>query len=286
MASNTVRLQTNIPLIGTIKYVDFSATTNPQYSDQISLRGDFDGQPAGSRVYLPVRMEGDFQSLGIIGQREPNGNYRMLLRDPRVQILRTEDGNKKFTTVELLSGGGAAPQQPARQYGNPQTQHTTQTQATAADPKAEFDRLKATMKGCFKAAKEILEESFPEGVPGVQATAHVLFIESCKRGLLRSGPAAAVTAAPPSPPPSTPPAQPLFALATPAQIAEINGIFSKLGFDLFRRGNELHAFGVATPEELTIGNAQALITNLGSKLRQAFELAAPLTTRPPEDIPF
>lgn len=107
MAGATIKLMTNIPLTGTVKYCDFIPTKNPQYSDQIALRGEWDGAGEG-RVYLPLPLEKEMQNIGLIGQRGGNGNYPVLLAGARIKLFRVEQNGSKRTTVEIL-GGTPAP---------------------------------------------------------------------------------------------------------------------------------------------------------------------------------
>ncbi len=120
MAGQILKPQTNVPITGVITYVDFQPTKNPQYSDQIALRGTWDG--AGeARIYLHLACEQDLQRQGIIGQRQQNGNYPLLVVSPRVQVLKTEQGTSKRTVVTLIGHNGTAAQSaPQQQYSAPQ----------------------------------------------------------------------------------------------------------------------------------------------------------------------
>ncbi len=195
MAGIIVKLQTNIPLTGIVTYCDFIPTKNPQYSDQIALRGVWDGAGEG-RVYLPLALESDMQTLGLIGQRAANGNYPLLIQQPRVKLLRLEistpKGPSKRTTVEILSGTPipqAPATTPAALYGSgtatsPPLSNPIYPQKTTAAVTVED--LEETLEDCLKSAKEIWEAaggSVDKHCDAIAASAHTLFIGRCQRGM-------------------------------------------------------------------------------------------------------
>jgi hypothetical protein len=188
MAGVTVKLQTNIPITGMVTYCDFIPTKNPQYSDQIALRGNWDGIGEG-RIYLPLPLEKDFQNIGLVGDRSENGNYPLLIAQARIKLLRVEQGNTKRTTVELLSGTAAPPNHAAQStppalYGSgTATSPPRPTQTTAL---VTVDDLEETLEECLKSAKEIWEHAggnIDKHCDAIAASAHTLFIGRCQRGL-------------------------------------------------------------------------------------------------------
>src|ERR1700693_576426 len=100
MAGTTIKLQTNIPVTGVVEYVDYIKTTNPDYKDQIAVRGKFDA--GEGRIYLPLGVEGELFKIGLVGPKQANGNYPVLLRGAKVKFLKTENGNSRFTNIEIL----------------------------------------------------------------------------------------------------------------------------------------------------------------------------------------
>jgi hypothetical protein len=169
--STTIKLQTNIPVTGLVKYIDFMPTKVPGYSDQIAVRGDWDGAGEG-RVYLNVALEGEFKKAGLIGERSANGNYPLLVKAPRIKLVKTEEGNQKRTAVSVLSSEGSAPQ--------PASQSSGQVPVDAKYAKTSWDQLILTMQNCVEAAEAIIGESTCDFGP----IASTLFIERCKRNLL------------------------------------------------------------------------------------------------------
>ena len=119
--------QTNIPITGIVEYCDFIPTKNPQYSDQIALRGKWDGA-GDARIYLHLNCEQDMQRLGIVGQRQQNGNYPMLVQAPRIKLCKVEQNGQKRTIIELIGHAGALAQQ-VQQYQQP-AQAPQQVQGT------------------------------------------------------------------------------------------------------------------------------------------------------------
>lgn len=185
MAGTIIRLQTNIPLVGVAQYFDFCPTRTPGYSDQISIRGTFDGAGEG-RVYLPLSVEGDFIKLGIVGARTQNGSYPILVQNPRIKILRTEQGNRKQTTVELVSSSGVI-DQPVCQGTFSSTAPTEKTPGKSKED--QVDDLILTYRECLKASMALWSEAAgPDGAEKnlqcVQQAAATLFINRCQRGLI------------------------------------------------------------------------------------------------------
>jgi hypothetical protein len=195
MAGTIVKLQTNIPTTGVVTYCDFIPTKNPQYSDQIALRGVWDGAGEG-RIYLPLALESDFQTIGLIGQRTANGNYPLLMQSPRIKLLRIEistpKGPSKRTTVEILSGT-PVPQGPATTppalYGSGTA---TSPPLTPLHPSpVTVEDLEETLEDCLASSKKIWEAAggdVGKHADAIAASAHTLFISRCQRGMYEKAP--------------------------------------------------------------------------------------------------
>ncbi len=198
MAGQTIKLQTNIPVTGVVEYVDYiqSKMSGPDgrpYSDQIAVRGKFDcGE---GRVYLPLSIEADFQMLGIVGPKQQNGNYPLKATGTRIKLLRTEDGNRKITTVEVLSAGVAPTSQPQYNAAPPQqslyppAQTSGYASFTAQPQKSNAERwseMTLCMKNCLLSAADIWTQAggnIEKNCVEIQACSSTLFIECQKSGV-------------------------------------------------------------------------------------------------------
>ena len=189
----TIKLQTNIPVTGTIGYCDFIPTKTPGYSDQISLQGKWDGAGDG-RMYLHLAVEQDLQKLGIIGQRAQNGNYPLRLKEPKVKIAKVEQGASKRTIVELISHAGEIDQQVQNYAAPQQTQQTRQgslynppaTSAPPAPPEVSLEDLEKTYQDCLRVASKIWlgkAEAGKDYAECIGETASALFAQRCRLGL-------------------------------------------------------------------------------------------------------
>ena len=106
--TQTIKLQTNIPIVGVLKYVDYSKSRVEGWQDQLCLKGTWDGHGEG-RVYLPVWLADKMIEQNIVDEdgqdRYENPAYRVTYAG-RVQILREEHGTKKVTTILPLGDVG------------------------------------------------------------------------------------------------------------------------------------------------------------------------------------
>ena len=229
-AKAKVEVKTNIPLTCVAKYADW-VESKQGYADQIKVTGTFDGSIEGV-CYLPIACLNKLEELDIAHRTGQGGNdyckeKLRVVAGRTFQILRTEQGKDKHTEITLI--GGASPQQQTRStpQGNGQqaAQHGrqgTQTQHTGGEsPGVTFARLKATMTACIKGSVAAWKDAVQPGevVPyeTIAATAHSLFIESNKRGILSPLPAGQ------TPPP---PAHPM---ATVSQIEAIKDLCEYIG---------------------------------------------------------
>lgn len=250
MANKYVKLQTNIPLIGVVKYVDFAPTTKEGYSDQIAVRGTWEGEDGEPRVYLPMALEGRFQELGIVGAKSTDGNYPVKIAGAKIKIVKTEAGKKHLTTVELLNGTAGTTGKPASSA--PAGGLTPPPQAGGSN-KAKWDSYVETMRACYVEAKTLLAgQGITEvATAEIQACAHSLFIQSARDGLWRT------------PPSKTP--QEKF--ATEAQKLAACEMFAKLDFTEAEAKAEIQTrFAFDSIDKLTEGNVAALIKALEDKL--------------------
>lgn len=180
----TLKLLTNVALTGRLSGVWYAKTKNPEYSDQIKLNGTWEGNDsyaAGiASVYLPLPMENELRSLGIIeaiqGKLDKDGGqaYRVLNPGP-VTLLRKEEGTRKITTISL-SGAMAVP-----------APHTNgQPPKMKATDRGYWLALRETYRACLKIAESewgmlLTTEAPPEVIQSATAT---LFIQACRDGQL------------------------------------------------------------------------------------------------------
>lgn len=197
MAGQIIKLATNIPVTGVVEYVDYiqSKNTAPDgrpYSDQIAVRGKFDcGE---GRIYLPLQLEADFQRLGIVGPRQPNGNYPTKAAGTRIKLLRTEDGQRKIITLEVLSAGVAPTSQPQYNAAPPQPSLYPPAQTQAYPPASlphrpnaeRWSEMTLCMKNCLLSAADVWTQAggnIEKNCVEIQACASTLFIECQKSGV-------------------------------------------------------------------------------------------------------
>src|ERR1700680_2059725 len=145
MAGATIKLMTNIPVIGTPEYVDYIPTKNPDYKDQIAIRGKW--HVGEGRIYLPLPLEAELTKIGLIGAKQQNGNYPLRLTGARIKLLKTENGNSKITSVEVLSQGAAAA---APTQAPQQTTLYDKQPAQTVSGKDQFRQIVLTYKSCLK----------------------------------------------------------------------------------------------------------------------------------------
>lgn len=259
------KLQTNVPVLGTVQAVYYAKTNNPgQYQDQVKLRGQWDTLGAGD-IYLGLQVAQKMSEDGLLttsGQdKDGNPAYRMLYLG-RVKILRVEDGNRKVTTVTPESGApvNGAPAAPLQTAQGQLRGGAPPAQPSAELPGVTFARLKATLAKCLDFAKEYWKDSPPDVI---QTTAHTLFIAADRRNCLAP--------APPAPP--TP--------ATAEQKDRIDELQRSLEWDaptLVKRFPDM-----AKPDALQSVAAQAIITKMEKILD---ELLAPAAESPSDTVPW
>lgn len=192
MAANTIRLQTNIPLVGTIRRVFYNEGkewTDPATGKtkdlpaQIAVIGEWAGVAGEARVYLPAFLADRLEELAILTVTDRGGEpqYRITAGAEPVEIMRSEDGRKKVTTINLARGDGAAPV----------NQRVTGTPKAPAAPVPRTDvtgwwKTQAeTMKRAWAAAEYVLHESDATGNLDVtQKIAVALYIQAVRDGAL------------------------------------------------------------------------------------------------------
>jgi len=255
--SATVKLQTNIPIEGTLtqvsywpgkEYTNKDTGEKEQGSDQIGLAGVWGPHGAG-RIYVNAGLALDCINLGLIRQ-EPgvdkynNPRYTVLAPARPVRIIKEEiGGNRKRTTITWANGAAPATQvNPSAPPTAAQAAHGA-TQSAAAVVKSgnaaeaakaleqlqqahrrRFQQIRDNLILCFDTALQVVAD-----VPGHDAwspdthgvilgkTASNLFIQSMRENLVLVRKAPPKPAAPTAPP--TPAAAPAPAPAAAARPA-------------------------------------------------------------------
>lgn len=288
----TVRLNDNVPLIGTPRWAKVVAS-KIDGAPQLKLTGNWDGVQGLGNVYLHASCNQQMATLGLI-RSEPDGSYA-INGSPRITLLKSNGQ----THVTLATGAAPPrtvqqPQHPANGYTPPPATngHAAPTPAHSQNNVAEFPgetfkRLKITMAACIKASREAWIASLPAGeIPPaeqVAATAHSLFIAADRRNCLS-----------PLPPKPVGP-------ITDAQKAEIDSVSECLATRHVwtRERLQTEILGVTQAAELaklTEPQAKIAIDHLQRKLRELDEAAAvaaqaqqqraAATASPDEEIPW
>lgn len=195
----TIKVQTNIPIVGTLKYVDFAPSKQEGWSDQICLKGTFDGIGEG-RVYLADWLAKAMIEQGLIEasgtDRDGNQAYKVLYKG-RVQILREEHGTKKVTTILPME---SAPQPAAGattpvNSGRAPAEVTRSSSAVApvgGPPSDEWGALARVYHKSVDVAHGVWSDY--EGPVDLVAAAATVFIQACKAGLTVPAPHVPLTA--------------------------------------------------------------------------------------------
>lgn len=112
----TVKLKTNLQMTIIPKWVNYQASKNPDYSDQVCIVGEVsDATESGDRVYLPLWAADELIKKNIIEDLGKPGNYGAkttykVLDNRPFSILRTESGTKKITQIftqdDVAAAGG------------------------------------------------------------------------------------------------------------------------------------------------------------------------------------
>ena len=109
------KLQTNIPIVGKLKYCDYSYSDKAKeegWDPTLSVKGTWDGE-GEQRLFLPMPCLDQLVALGIVAGGEPNGkgSYRALspggggygdpkTRDPERVLRDVRDGIVSATSAE------------------------------------------------------------------------------------------------------------------------------------------------------------------------------------------
>lgn len=188
--SDIIKLATNVPVsVDRLVYCDFSKSKNPEWPDQLCLKGTINGKEG--RVYVSINMENDLGQRGYIerltGQLDKFGGQKFKVNgSPAFVLLKVEDGVKKYTTIQPhgTGNGQAKAQQPTQTA--PGSKPAPAPMASVPQPAPYgFEAMEALYGRCVGIARRCWLVAGKPTIPDdllVSAVA-TLFIESNKRGL-------------------------------------------------------------------------------------------------------
>jgi hypothetical protein len=210
--------KTNIPVVGTVKYLDYYPEREVKGRDgktfmasaQVRLKGTFDG--TDGEIYLPAFLAEHMIRDGLAqdaGERDGKQQFKWLEAGP-VEILRAENGAKKITTVRALNGKatdaaptatGAVSPPPAASPSKGTAIPVSATAAPSAVPHTQDDGWDALARQYTRAVdvagqawKTMAASTVDWSAEAMVAAAATVFIEANKRGLTVPAPHAPKTA--------------------------------------------------------------------------------------------
>lgn len=202
--AETVKLLTNIPLtLSALKYADYSQSEKAKaegWAPQVKLTGTMDGRDVS--VFLPGGCLNDLCAQGIV---DDTGNttkwgtpeYKVLNTGP-ITILRTEEGTKKYTSINpdlgaKMTAPGATGQASAPQNaGKPPQQAPSAPKPQPTGQVSDLEGwavLEATYRACADIAVRTWEGRTINGEPigisdiGIFAATATVMIDAQKKGL-------------------------------------------------------------------------------------------------------
>jgi len=106
----TIRLQTNVPLIGTVfkAYYNYSDKAQAEgWDPQLKLMGTWIDEGEGD-VYLPLRLVEPMENKGFLRVETGPDNdlYHVMMPNTRIKLVKEEEGTKKFIRFFLMDGSG------------------------------------------------------------------------------------------------------------------------------------------------------------------------------------
>ncbi len=182
------KLQTNIPVFGTVKFIDYEGERDVEkdgksyhFYPKLKLNGTWDGI-GDAKIEIPASMATTLIKDGLCELKEGTAHDFKWLYRGRVQILKAEEGTKKRTSVLAIDAPQPTNGQPPKQRAVTQadvvaSQHpTTQTQG---DP---WSELEAVYRRAHNIAARTWRDELKDDTAKVAATATV-FIAASDRGL-------------------------------------------------------------------------------------------------------
>lgn len=269
-----VKLSTNVPLFGVPRYAD-RVEKDGEFGLQVQLKlkGDWEGHNGPQDVYLP---EGCFEQLEKLGVLSWAGDKPKITGNHRLKILKTEEGNRKRTTVTLDGQASSSSSAPARNGSAPAGTGGSQRGSERQPPAIVFRQLVTTLTRCAEEGAKIATAAKLDG-EAARTFGVTLFIQCCQMGALAPAPKQA------DKPDDAPPPSPI----TEAQKDEIDELGKRLGWQIEKLEREIcAATGVADAYHLTSAQAVKAIAKLKGYVaaeeakREAERLAKE------EEIPF
>lgn len=266
-----VKLQTNVPLFGVPKYAD-RVEKEGEYGLQVQLKlkGTWEGHDGPQDVYLPEACIEQAEKLGVITW---DGDKAKVVGSPRLKILKTEDGNKKRTTITLEGQASASSSAPSRN-GSAPASAGGRTQGERQPPAIVFRQLVTTLGRCAEEGAKIAAAAKLDG-EAARTFGVTLFIQCCQMGAL--APAPKPVAADDTPP--TP--------LTDAQKHEIDELAARLGWEVAKIEREIcTATGATDAYHLTQPQAVKAIARLKGSVAAEEAKREAERRNAAEEIPF
>ncbi len=124
MPSKTVKLSTNIPLIGVVSqaYYHFSEKAKEEnWAPQLKLVGRWDEEGEGN-VYLPLRLVDDMHKADFLAiETGPDHDlYKVMTPNTKIKLLKEEDGTKKFIRFSFADASKAPQMDPEATKSQPE----------------------------------------------------------------------------------------------------------------------------------------------------------------------
>jgi hypothetical protein len=189
MATSTLKLQTNIPLTGFVRYANYykgkpwtdDQGVSKMLPDQVQLKGSWDGS-SDEALFLPMSLVGQMLDMGLLRQdQQPDkfGNpaYTVLNGTRKVRVLKTEDGKKKPVHISWADASATAAA-PAAQTAAPSTPAQPAKAAAPAQPRQDADAQKrAEIRKAHRRALKTLGDTQANAWRGAKSQVDLLLAE-------------------------------------------------------------------------------------------------------------
>jgi len=185
----TIKPKTNIPILGTLRYVNYQKSKTEGWKDQVCLVGTWDDHGEG-RIYGPLFLKDELEKIGAI--TKPVGGNGSRLKDkfgnpaykvvgsPRVLLLKSETEEGVRWQVNLGDSAGADHQ--------PEERATSHEPHDDAPPQSsnskQWAQMRDTWVKCAKLARNAHNKAELEcDDDRIAQTATSFFIEANRKNL-------------------------------------------------------------------------------------------------------
>ena len=149
----TIKLRTNVPLLGKVSqaYFNYSDKAKAEGWDaQLKLCGSWIDEGEGD-VYLPLRLVEQMENKGFLRvETGPDHDlYHVMMPHTTISLVKEEDGTKKFITFSLVGGGTQSPAQHGAQDAEAAPRATKPAQEDRDSLKDVVGAVKRFHLGCM-----------------------------------------------------------------------------------------------------------------------------------------